>query len=74
MPRKRLNEILTAEVINVSPTTPVSQAIRIMQKQNISCIVILEENKPIGIFTERNVVHSTLLSRGWNLMIVKSGR
>lgn len=60
MPRKRLNEILTAEVINVSPTTPVSQAIRIMQTQNISCIVILEENKPIGIFTERNVVqHAT---------------
>jgi len=56
MPIKRLGEILTAEVVNVSPATPVSQAIRIMRMKNISCIVILEENKPIGIFTERNVV------------------
>ena len=57
---KRLGEILTAEVVNVSPATPVSQAIRIMRMKNISCIVILEENKPIGIFTERNVVqHAT---------------
>ena len=60
MPIKRLGEILTAEVVNVSPATPVSQAIRIMRMKNISCIVILEENKPIGIFTERNVVqHAT---------------
>jgi len=56
---KRLNETLTAKVISVFPTTPVSQAIRIMRTKNISCIVILEENKPIGIFTERNVVRFT---------------
>ena len=59
MLRKRLNEILTPDVIVVSPTTPVSQAIRIMWTKNISCIVILEENKPIGIFTERNVAWFT---------------
>jgi len=59
MLRKRLNEILTPDVINVSPTTPVSQAIRTMWTKNISCIVILEENKPIGIFTERNVAWFT---------------
>jgi len=59
MLRKGLNEILTPNVINVSPTTPVSQAIQIMRTNNISCIVIVEENKPIGIFTERNVVWFT---------------
>lgn len=53
---KQLHEILTEKVISVSPTTLVSQAIRIMRTENISCIVILEEKKPIGIFTERNVL------------------
>jgi PAS domain S-box-containing protein len=56
MLRKRLNEILTPNVINVSPSTPVSEAIRIMQSKVISCIVVLEGNKPVGIFTERNLV------------------
>jgi PAS domain S-box-containing protein len=59
MLRKQLNEILTPNVIGVSPTTPVSQAIRIMRSNNISCIVVLEGNKPVGIFTERNVVQCT---------------
>jgi PAS domain S-box-containing protein len=63
MLRKQLSEILTPNVINVSPTTSVSQAIRTMRSKNISCIVVLEENKPIGIFTERNVVQ-VLAERG----------
>lgn len=56
MLRKQLSEILTPNVISVSADTPVSEAIRTMRSENISCIVVLEENKPIGIFTERNVV------------------
>jgi PAS domain S-box-containing protein len=56
MLRKQLNEILTPNVISVPPTTLVSEAIRKMRSKNISCIVVLEGSKPIGIFTERNVV------------------
>ena len=63
MLRKQLNEILTPNVISVSPTTPVSEAIRTMRSNNISCIVVLEGNEPIGIFTERNVVQ-VLAERG----------
>lgn len=65
MLRKQLNEILTPNVISVSPTTPVSEAIRTMRSNNISCIVVLEGNEPIGIFTERNVVQ-VLAERGPN--------
>ena len=59
MQKKRLNEILTAGVIGVPPATAVAEAIRIMRTENISCIVILEDSQPIGIFTERNVVRFT---------------
>jgi len=63
MLRKQLSEILTPNVINVSATTSVSEAIQTMRRKNISCIVVLEGNKPIGIFTERNVVQ-VLAERG----------
>jgi PAS domain S-box-containing protein len=56
MLRKQLSEILTPNVISVSPATAVSEAIRTMRTKNVSCIVVLEKSKPIGIFTERNVV------------------
>ncbi|MGD9022372.1 MAG: CBS domain-containing protein [Deltaproteobacteria bacterium] len=63
MLRRRLSEILTPNVVNVSPTTSVSEVIRTMHSKNISCIVVVEANKPIGIFTERNVVQ-VLAERG----------
>lgn len=56
MLKKQLKEILTPNAIGVSPTTTVSDAIRMMRNKNISCVVVLEGNRPIGIFTERNVV------------------
>ena len=57
MREQRLSEILTPGVIGVPATATVSKAIGIMRSRNISCVVILEKNKPIGIFTERNVVN-----------------
>lgn len=56
MRERRLGEILTPGVIGVPANTPVSETIKIMRSNNISCIVILEEERPVGIFTERNVV------------------
>ena len=56
MYKKRIQEIFTPGVISVSPMTKVHEAIRIMREKHISCIVVMVENNPIGIFTERNLV------------------
>ncbi len=61
MPKKTLREILTSDIISVSPNTPVSEAISIMSEKKISCLIIIDkarlQNKKIaGIFTERDVV------------------
>ena len=53
---KRINDILTREVISVSPNTSLSEAVSLMNKRRISCLVILEGRKPVGIITERDVV------------------
>ncbi len=53
---KRLSEIMTPGVVGVSPDTPVFTALKLLRNKNISCILVLEDNEPVGIFTERKVV------------------
>ncbi len=53
---KRLSEIMTPGVIGVSPETPVFAALELLRNKNISCVLVLEDNEPVGIFTERKVV------------------
>lgn len=54
--KTKLADILTSHVIGVAPETTVAEAMQIMKDKDISSILVLKENKPIGIFTERNVV------------------
>ncbi|HBG19290.1 MAG TPA: hypothetical protein DDY32_08465 [Desulfobulbaceae bacterium] len=54
--KKRIKDILQPELFAVPPDTPASLVMDIMREKNISCIVITEDDKPIGIFTERDIV------------------
>jgi len=47
---------MTPGVIGVSPKTPVSTALQLLRNKNISCVLVLEDREPVGIFTERKVV------------------
>ncbi len=53
---KKVKQISTAEVLSISPTTPVAAAIALMRQENIGQIPIVEDTKPIGIFTEHDVL------------------
>ena len=55
---KKLNDIISHKVIGVPPGASVSNTMQIMQNRNISCILILDNKKPVGIFTERDIVRS----------------
>ena len=56
MKGKSLRKIFTSKVISVSPETPVSEAVSTMEGNKISCLVIVRDKKPVGIFTERDFV------------------
>lgn len=56
MAKKLISDIVSQGLIGVEPTTPVHDAIQIMKGNRISCIPVLDDGKPIGIFTERNIV------------------
>tara|TARA_B100000315_G_scaffold223539_1_gene228417 strand:+ start:2296 stop:2751 length:456 start_codon:yes stop_codon:yes gene_type:complete len=52
----KLKNILSPDVISVTPETPLSEALSILSEKKISCLLAVEENKPVGILTERDVV------------------
>ena len=46
-----------SDVIAVVPDATVSQAAQIMIDTNVGCLVVQEDTKVIGIFTERDLLH-----------------
>ncbi|MBI4778681.1 CBS domain-containing protein [Candidatus Desantisbacteria bacterium] len=62
IPKKSIGEMLTQDVVFVTPTTPARDVISIMRKKKISCVLIMDDKTPVGIFTERNLVY--LLHQG----------
>ena len=51
-----LNQIMTSHVTTVSKNTCMTDVMHLMQTNLISSIVVTEEARPIGIFTERDAV------------------
>jgi len=58
----KISDILTRNVLTVSPQTTLSQASVHMAQQHISCLVATEEDKPIGILTEADLVRAEALA------------
>ncbi|MFP5257694.1 MAG: CBS domain-containing protein [Acidobacteriota bacterium] len=56
MGERLLAEIVTPEVIAVSPDAPAREGLEIMRRHGISCLVVTQDGAPVGIVTERNVL------------------
>ena len=58
---QRVQGFMTKKVLTLRKTSKVSEAITLMAKKSISCIVIVDpKNKPIGVVTERDLVKRVL--------------
>lgn len=51
--------------VAVEPGATVAQALEIMQRERVGCILVVEERKLLGIFTERDLLR--ILGRGESL-------
>jgi diguanylate cyclase (GGDEF)-like protein/PAS domain S-box-containing protein len=49
-------------VVTVAPEATLAEAIAMMAGARISCIVVAQDNKPVGIFTERDLVRAAARS------------
>lgn len=64
---KKIFQIVNPRLVQAPPTMTVKQAIDFMQKERAGYIVIAEGGKPVGIFTETDVVRNVLdESVDWN--------
>ncbi|HYQ48649.1 MAG TPA: CBS domain-containing protein [Thermodesulfovibrionales bacterium] len=52
------------KIVSLEPGSSVEDAIQLMHKKKISAIMVMEKNKPVGIFTERDVVRSYTKKKG----------
>ncbi len=56
MHKTRIKHIVNRMVLTTPATTRVAEVIRIMSGAGISSLVVVEGKKPLGIFTERDIV------------------
>ncbi|MBY5310156.1 PAS domain S-box protein, partial [Aphanizomenon flos-aquae CCAP 1446/1C] len=57
---RRVSEVMSIRIVQASPETSVLEITKLMARQNVSSVIIVEENNyllmPIGIVTERDIV------------------
>lgn len=53
---ERLAQIMTREVEVVKMATPIREVARIMGGQRLSCVLVVEDERPVGIISERDMV------------------
>ena len=51
-----IKELMTKNVIYIDVDAPLLDALKLMKESVISCLIIAEDRRPIGIITERDVV------------------
>ncbi len=51
-----VNQVMNKNVLTADKSTSLQDAAQKMQKLNIGCVIVTENNNPIGIITERDFV------------------
>ena len=57
-----VTEIMIKNSITSVLETPVIELAKIMKDKSISSIILIDKDKPVGIITERDLVHRVLTS------------
>lgn len=51
-----LRDVMSSGVLSIAPRQTLGSAARIMAQAHASCLVVLDEQRPVGILTERDIV------------------
>jgi predicted transcriptional regulator len=51
-----LKNLLTRKLVVVEPHSTVSEAAKMMEKEDVGCVLILDNDKPRGLLTDRDIV------------------
>ena len=53
---KKVSEIMAEDVVTADPDLPVPEAAKMMLKEDVGCLVVLQANKITGIVTDRDLL------------------
>lgn len=51
-----VSQLMSTQLLHVAPEIPARYALSLMARRSVSCIVVVENGLPVGMFTERDVV------------------
>lgn len=54
--RKPIHTLPYHKPVTVKPSSTIAEAVGVMQKGHFGCVLVVEKGKPVGIFTERDVL------------------
>jgi KaiC/GvpD/RAD55 family RecA-like ATPase/CBS domain-containing protein len=57
----KISEFMVKDVKTVDISQNVYDAANLMQDESVSCLVVIEKNKPVGLLTERTIVREIML-------------
>jgi CBS domain-containing protein len=52
----RINVLSPKRPITVTPTTPMREVLKLMVERKIGCVIVAENNRPVGVFSERDAL------------------
>jgi CBS domain-containing protein len=51
-----LERVCHREVVTVSPQSSLLEVARLMRSQHVGSVIVVEENRPVGILTDRDII------------------
>ena len=58
----KIKDIMVGEVITIEANVTVRKAVRLMNNREIGCLIVLQDGKPAGIVTERDMMKRVLVA------------
>ena len=55
-----LERICTKNVVTISPDASVLEAAKLMRSKHVGCLVVVDDARPVGILTDRDIVLKTI--------------
>ena len=66
--RKPIRHLRAKKAVTMTPANSVADAVELMRKKKIGCVLIADEGKLAGIFTERDVLMKVVGSKNYGAM------
>jgi CBS domain-containing protein len=60
-----LGSLLARKAITVTPNESLAKAARLMAQENVGAVVVVEQDRPVGIITDRDLALAVCLNGAW---------